>query len=186
MPFTNLLFWHFWSISVSFSCLFPAWNDSFVQICLSGVAKQDLVWEVLQKLTFYRCKGSVYFKVNVWCFLVTLGPIFMAFAALETGLNFDDFSWMPWGSAPGSSNTVVGGKFIAGFYMRSIYQYLLGVEKHKHCFEYWGWWTGCSLSTENERNSRHLISDQGDASQPGGPSKEALAAFCITLQGGSF
>ena len=50
-----------------------------------GVAKTNFA----QKLEFCCFEG--HFSM----FLGALGPIFMTFDALETGLKFDEFSWLP-------------------------------------------------------------------------------------------
>ena len=82
-----------------FSCLFPGhfskrfWGLNLDVWCSKN---KHLVWERLRKPTF-QSWNSVVSSINFWCFLVDLGPIFMTFDALETGLKFDKFSWLPWG-----------------------------------------------------------------------------------------
>ena len=54
---------------------------------------KHLAREVLQKSTFAEI-GFLVIPVSIFhVFWVALGPIFIAFVALETGLKFDDFSW---------------------------------------------------------------------------------------------
>ena len=51
-----------------------------------------LAWKVLQKSTFAEIVFLMIPDRNFHDFLLTLGPIFLIFDALETGLKFDDFS----------------------------------------------------------------------------------------------
>ena len=58
---------------------------------LWGSKNKDLVLEVLQKPSFRRSRNSNDFGVVFLCFSEALGPVFLTFAALETGLKTDGF-----------------------------------------------------------------------------------------------
>jgi len=58
----------------------------------SGSQNKDLMKEVLQKPSFRRSRNSDDFGVVFLCFSEALGAVFLTFAALETGLEIDDFS----------------------------------------------------------------------------------------------
>ena len=59
--------------------------------CL-GLENQAFDKEGIAKINFCRNWISHDSRVNFSWFWVALGPIFMNFVALETGLKFDDFS----------------------------------------------------------------------------------------------
>ena len=105
----------------------------------------------------------------------------MTFDALETGLKFDEFSWLPWGS-PGSKvyacwvvtmpvprrtvNSQIASSTMQDRQCNINHAGIKGYEKAR---------------MQNERNRGHWIQDRGNSSQPGGPSKEGPADFTHPL-----
>ena len=65
--------------------------------CL-GSENQAFGKEGIAKINFCRNWISHVSRVNFSWFWVALGPIFMTYVALETGLKFDGFSWLPRGT----------------------------------------------------------------------------------------
>ena len=60
--------------------------------CL-GLEKKAFGMEGIAKINFCRNWSSHDSRVDFPRFWVALGPIFMAFVALETGSKIDEFSW---------------------------------------------------------------------------------------------
>jgi len=58
-----------------------------------GLQKQAFDMEGIAKINFRRNWISCDSRVDFSQFWVGLGPIFMAFVALETGSKIDEFSW---------------------------------------------------------------------------------------------
>ena len=57
----------------------------------SEASKSSVWWEKYCKKQFSQ--------MIFLCFLMALGTILMTFGALEAGLEFDDFSWLPRGGS---------------------------------------------------------------------------------------
>ena len=98
-PFWEL-FWYFWTketvffISISRLLFLLVFGSKFG--CL-GLEKQAFGMEGIAKINFCRNWISYDSRVDFSWFWVALGPIFMAFVALETGSKIDEFSWWFWG-----------------------------------------------------------------------------------------
>ena len=67
----------------------------WLKCCHLGL--EGLVLEVLQKSTFHRYQNSDDFRLISTCVLVSLGTLFIAFGATETGLTLHGFSGRPCG-----------------------------------------------------------------------------------------
>ena len=105
------------------------------------------VWKVLQKTRFCRSRNCTISGWNLFRFSGVLGLVFMAFGALDAGLNFSDFHGCSWGggTSKASSRVVMISLPNAGSKQAS------------------------PPPSSEKRNGGHLISDTGDPSQPVAP-----------------
>ena len=105
------IFWWFWGpILRAFWAFLDQKIDLFISIsrllfllvfgsklgCL-GLEKHGFGMGGIAKINFCRNWISYDSRVDFSWFWVALGPIFMAFVALETGSKIDEFSWWFWG-----------------------------------------------------------------------------------------
>ena len=65
----------------------------------------------MQKPTCHRCRDSVDSRFSFSCFLVALGPVFMTFVTLDSGLKIYDFQCDS-GVIPDPESELVEGKLL--------------------------------------------------------------------------
>ena len=143
--------------------------------CL-GLEKQAFGMEGIAKINFRRNWISCDSRVEFSQFWVGLGPIFMAFVALETGSKIDEFSWWFWGHP--RSWAACGWRAIGSFFGDS--KQSRRPEKRDMRHEKWEIdplrgskiWKSKKFKAviwfHSKRRSN--IEDWANASQPGGPS----------------
>ena len=128
-PFWEL-FWYFWTketvffISISSLLFLLVFGSKFG---CPGLQKQAFGMEGIAKINFRRnwisCDSRVIFS---W-FWVALGPIFMAFVALETGLKINRFSGLPGGTPEFRQRT--SGR-VTGCFQEAVEDHLAGLMIH--------------------------------------------------------